>query len=268
MALSKMSLTTAAKIADLYCELCSKDPEVGKYRFYKYANLNHFEIIDIQNAFKILTSYKIFEANSSFKIDKAKEYADLAGGLLYGFHMFFAPDEIAEKINHLDKSDKLSTIEFVKLKQSIPQNEEWNNSETLSSFMGYLLSLDKKDENFWEKVYERIGISWDKNDSDDQITFIINNKNIFFNKNEQNKEVKEDLISADSKEQNKSIYNRHKYFFDQAITYLFLGLSIFFPFIRVLVFSIITILTGLNIYFWMQDPIKQKFILIHRMTYL
>jgi hypothetical protein len=260
MALSTISLKTASKISDLYVELCSRETEYKKYGFYKYSELQNFDIIDIQNAFKILTAHKIFNSNSSIETDDAKKYAELAGGLLYLFPLRFAPNDIAEKINLLDKNDRESVIEFIKLKNSIPQNHEWNNAETLSSFLKYLLSLDKTDENFWESVYERIGIFWDREDLGDEINFIINNKNIFFKRESLATKTEKIDILKNKKDQNLSIYKKHQYFFDQAITYVFLGLSIFFPVIRILVFSIIVIFSGLKIYFWIQEPIKQKFI--------
>lgn len=255
-----MSLKTAAVIEDLYTSLCAKGPKAGKYKFFKYSDIDHYDIIDILNAFKILTAYKIFRSKTPNEIQEIKEYVDLAGGLLVVFPLHFGPDEIAEKISLLDKNDKLSFSDFWKFKNEIPENKDWAKSETLSSFTNYLLGLERNDENFWEKVFNSIGISWDKRDSDDEITFIINNKNIFFRKEEQKEEVKEDLISTDSKNQYKSIYLQHKYFFDQAITNVLLGLSIFFPIVRVLVFSIIALLLGLKIYFGMQKPIKQKFV--------
>jgi hypothetical protein len=253
-----MSLKTASKISDLYISFCAIEPKAGKYKFFKYSDIDYYNIIDILNAFKILTAYKIFKSKTPNDIQEIKEYVNLAGGLLVAFPLHFGPDEIAKKISLLDKNERSSIIDFVNLKKGIPKNEVWDKSETLSSLTNYLLGLEIKDESFWEKVYKRIGITWDKHDSDDEITFIINNKNIFFRKEERKEEVKEDLISTDSKNQYKSIYRQHKYFFDQTLTFTLLFLSIFFPIIRVLVFSILALFTGLKLYFWLQEPIKQK----------
>ena len=251
-----MSLKTASDISDLYIELCSRESESKNYGFYKYSDIQNLDIIDILNAFKILIAHKIFKSNSLYEV---KRYTVLAESLLYMFPMRFGPDEIAEKINLLDKSDNESITEFIKLKNSIPQNNEWNNSETLSSFFKYLLALDKNDENFWEKVYEHIGISWDKKDIDDEINFIINHKNISFECNSLVKETKEIEISENKKNQNTSIYKKHKNLIYRVLTHIFLGLSIFFPVMRVLTFSIIAIISTLKIYFSITEPIRNRF---------
>jgi hypothetical protein len=258
MTISRMSLKKAAVIEDLYTGLWSKQTLEGKFKFFKYSDVDDFDFIDILNAFKILTAYKIFKSKTPEDIQEIKEYVNLAGGLLVLFPLHFGPDEIAEKINDLDKNNKSSIIEFANLRQEIPKNEEWDNSETLSSFMYYLLGLERKDNSFWEKAFDRIGISWDKNDTEDEITFIIDNKDCFFHNTDNNKDYKQQNEPEELKQEKKSIYRQHKYFFDQTFTFTLLGLSIFFPIIRVLVFSILALFTGLKLYFWLQEPIKQK----------
>lgn len=254
-----MSLKTASDISDLYIELCSRESESKNYGFYKYSDIKNLDIIDILNAFKILIAHKIFKSNA---LDEVKRYTVLAEGLLYMFPIRFGPEEIAEKINLLDKSDNESITEFIKLKNSIPQNNEWNNSETLSSFLRYLLTLDKKDENFWEKVYEHIGISWDKKDIDDEINFIINHKKKFFEYNSLVKETKEIEISENKKNQNAFIYKKYKYLINRVLTCIFLGFSLFFPAIRILTFSIIAITSTLKIYFSVTKPIINRFLFL------
>lgn len=254
MALTKMSLETAEEIISLYTDLCSKEAPSNKYKVFKYSDLKGFDIIDINNAFKISSAYQVFDLGSE-NIDKIKEFIKSAEMVVGGFSFFFAPDEVAKKIIELDKKNKDATKEYLLLRRLLPKRDI-EDLESIESFFNYCISIDRQNENFWELVFNRLRIQFDDINTNDSITFIIQNKHLFFKKIEIKTKVSPLNESEDMNIP--TFYHRNKYIIDLLVTYLLLGFSFYIPTVRVIVFSLIAILITMKIYIWIEEPIKQR----------
>ncbi len=178
MPLKKMSYNTANKIFDLYCERLNNVAKLGRYKKYAYSDLNGYDVIDIANAMKLLAAYRVFNASSvdDSKITELKKYAsEDSTGLIIYFSNFF-PEDIANKLRRIDPEDEKGIIEYVHL------TSDWMNSElfqilskeeTPRSFLDYCIDLGRTDPNYWGKVYDRLGITWETNDDKDLIYVLI-----------------------------------------------------------------------------------------------
>jgi hypothetical protein len=178
MPLQKMSYKTANKIFDLYCDRLINLDKLGTYRKYGYSDLNGYDIVDISNAMKLLAANRVF---NTYNLDETKQaelkkYASEDGSGLTTFFFHFFPDDIATKLSRIDPNDDKGFVEYAHL-TSDTMNSEWykllNKEETPTSFLNYCIQIGRTDPNYWGKVYDRIGISWETDDEKDPIYILI-----------------------------------------------------------------------------------------------
>jgi hypothetical protein len=180
MPLAKMSYNTANKIFDLYCDKLVNLDKLGGYEKYGYSDLNGYDLIDISNAMKLLTAVRVFNTYTpdENKRCELKKYASQDGAGLAAFFFHFFPDDVANKLKRIDPNDKKGIIEYAHLTANAMESEWYqlfNKEETPESFLNYCIHIGRSDPNYWGKVYERIGISWETNDDKDPIYFLIMN---------------------------------------------------------------------------------------------
>lgn len=185
MSLKKMSYNTAQKIVDIYSNLLVNKGKFSDFAVWGYSDLKGYTIFDVDNALKIIIAYSAFNLREDDRggLAKLKEYCSHASTATFAFFEAFVPDEIIPDIEKLDPSDKTSIIKFIDLKGYFEDNELYKiykHKETHESFLNFCLLIKKRDENYWEKIYERIELVWDARDQNDPITIIINNKSTSF----------------------------------------------------------------------------------------
>jgi hypothetical protein len=180
MPLKKMSYKTANKIFDLYCNRLLNLDKLARYQKYGYADLNGYDIIDISNAMKLLAANRVFNTYMFNDNKKAelKKYALEDGSGLTSFFFHFFPDDIASKLRRIDPADEKGFIEYAQLTgdtMNVIEYQLLNKEETPDSFLNYCIHIGRTDPNYWGKVYERIGISWETTDDKDPIYILIKN---------------------------------------------------------------------------------------------
>lgn len=180
-----MAFDSAKKIIDIYSKLLVDSKEFKGHEKYGYSALKGYDRVDVCNAIKLMIAYRYFTAwiNEELETEKLNNYIDMAEGSLMGFSIFF-PDEIVFKLSQIDQSDKRKALlEQMKITQG-SENYEWkkflDSEETLSSFFEFCESIGKGNSDFWEIIYQRIGITWETNNSNDKIYEIIKNKDYYF----------------------------------------------------------------------------------------
>ncbi len=79
----------------------------------------------------------------------------------------------------------LEQIDLTKDSENFEWNKLLNPQETIGSFFNFCRNIGNKNPNYWEMVYSRIGITWETNDDNDRINFIIRHK-YYFSENKEN----------------------------------------------------------------------------------
>ncbi len=180
-----MSYNTAEKIVNLYSDLLVNMGEKSEYKVYGYSDLQGYNILDVDNALKIVVAYSVFNLNKSDEnaLKNLKAYSSNAGGAVVSFFTSFVPDEVIPEIDKLDPNDKNSLLDFIDLTNNYKDSDLYKtflNQETHGSFLKFCLDIDRSDINYWEKIYARLSLTWDTKDVKDPIFFIITNKTHFF----------------------------------------------------------------------------------------
>lgn len=175
-----MSYFTANKIFNLYCDKLINLNKSGLSKKYRYSDLNGYDIIDISNAMKLLAANRVY--NTYFLDEKKRteieNYAlqDASGLHNYFFH-FFPDDEYDKLIHvHIDNDNGKEVIEYSNLANYVLNSETYqlfSEQESPQSFLNFCIDVGRSDSNFWGKVYDRIGISWETNDDKDPIYVLI-----------------------------------------------------------------------------------------------
>lgn len=193
MPLKQMSYDTADNIINLYSKLLMDQDKLKGLEKYGYSAMKGYDIVDVSNAINLMVAYKFFNEGRDNKerINDIKEYIFKAGGAISVYSFNFFPDEVAHDLRQIDTSNlKESTLERIRVTQG-EEYYEWNElikaKETPNSFFSYCEFIGNKDPDFWEKVYSRLGIAWESNNSEDKIYFIIKYKDYFFDRKKDNK---------------------------------------------------------------------------------
>ena len=173
-----MSYKTANKIFDLYCDRLVNLDKLKRYERYAYSDLNGYDIIDVSNAMKLLAANRVFNTYSlaENKMAELRKYAAADGSGLTTYFFCFFPDDIVSKLRKIDPDDEKGVIEYSHLTSDASNSEMYqllNKEETPESFLNYCFHIGKSDPNFWGKVYDRIGITWETNDDKDPIYVLI-----------------------------------------------------------------------------------------------
>ncbi len=183
MPIPKMSYNTADKIILIYADLLINNSKLGQFEKYSYSILDGYDLIDILNALKLTTAYRVYttEYIDDRKLDEFNRYADEDGASLTQFFFFFYPEEVVSELKNLDPNDKKSLIESIKLTENSQSELKllYGKEETVKSFLDYCLHIGNSNPNFWELIYNRIGITWETNDENDYINFLIKYGNGF-----------------------------------------------------------------------------------------
>lgn len=183
MPIPKMSYNTADKIILIYADLLMNNSRLGQFEKYSYSNLDGYDLIDISNALKLTTAYRVYttEYIDDRKLDEFNRYADEDGASLTQFFFFFYPEEVVFELKKLDPNDKKSLIESIKLTENSQSELKllYDKEETVKSFLDYCLHIGNLNPNFWELIYNRIGITWETNNENDYINFLIKYGNGF-----------------------------------------------------------------------------------------
>lgn len=273
MALTTMSLKEANKIIEIYSNILSHSLELGKFEKFRYSKLRGYDVFDIDNALKVTLAYNAF--NTSIIDDIAfgklkKEAGENTVGVMC-FFTSFAPDSIVQQLKKLDPADIYSRSEAYKLEGDFFESElykAFSKTESQDSFLDYCLSIDKSDSNYWEKVYNRLGITWDDRDEFDEIYFAILNKDMFFKKpasmaiesyvNKGSVNIEEENIDRSNVLQKPSFYNRYKTILDKSFGILFFCLGLLYTPLRVVIFCLFLIIGFIQLYVWLKEPIENK----------
>lgn len=166
----EMSYKLADKIITLYSNLLINSKKFKPHEKYSYSDLGGYDIIDVSNAIKLNIAYRVFINDDQKPIDLAK-YAETSSGALFGYLDLFYPDHIVTELNSICGDDIHAFAKRYELKKDISNEIQTQlfNEETPESFLEYCISIGKSDHDYWEKIYDRIGITWDSSDDYDRI---------------------------------------------------------------------------------------------------
>jgi hypothetical protein len=283
MSLTTMSLKEANKIIEIYSNILSHSLELGKFEKFRYSELKGYDIFDIDNALKVTLAYRVFNISilNDIALEKLKKEAGENTVGVMCFFDSFAPDSIVQQLKKLDPANIYSRSEAYKIEGNFFESDlykTFSKTESHGSFLDYCLSIEKKDMNYWENVYDRLGITWDDRDEYDGIYFIIQNKNLFF-KDSQSIDIK-DFDSAeliDIKQENvneikvpekASFYSQHQSVLSNLFWVLFFCLGLIYTPIRIVIFCLLLIIGVFQIYFWLKEPIEHKWNFVLNLLYL
>jgi hypothetical protein len=137
-----------------------------------------YDVIDLANAMKLLTAYRVFITRNpdDKKVLELTKYASEEYAALAGYDLYFVSDEITLQLRKIDATREDALIEYVRissLKKINPINEALQHLETGSSFLRYCLEIGAFDANYWGKIYNRIGITWETSNEKDRIYILI-----------------------------------------------------------------------------------------------
>lgn len=263
MPLKRMSYNTAEKVVDIYAGLLENLTSLPKYQRYGYSSMQGFDIVDISNALKIIIAYDYFNLSKNDKVgtERVEKYVMTASSSMAGNDLYIYPDGIAKQLEQIDNSNEQEAfLEWCKLTQP---NEDYPwikmkaNLETPDSFFRYCLHIGNNDPDYWEKVYERIGISWETNDPKDKIYIMVENKDIFARRFNYEGKVTEKISEPVDKIPTHSFYKRYEYEISCFLIFGLIGASVFIPFLQKVTLIVYAILSAFRIYFW-GKPIKRR----------
>jgi hypothetical protein len=214
-------------------------------------------------------------------LSQLKKEADQNTVGCMSFFSSFAPDNIVQDLKKLDQNDIYSRHESYKIEGDFFESDLWkafSKTESQESFLDYCVSIDKTDINYWEKIYSRLGITWDDRDEYDEIYFVILNKHLFFNTSQSidieesvylnSTHEKKEIIEENNKPEKFSFYNQYKKTFDRLFWLLFFALGLIFPPIRILIFCLFSIIGVIQLYIWIKEPIENKWSFTLHLFYL
>ena len=272
MSLTVLNLKDAKKIIDTYSAVLLTSNELSLNNRHRYSDLKGYSIFDIDNALKLCSAYRVFRTAilNETSLDKLKEDASVDGGAVMNFFALFSPDNIVQQINKLDPQD---ISKAYKLTGNYFETDLWkqfNSIETHDSFLNYCLNIDKTNANYWELVYARLGIDCDERDEDDEIYFVLQNKHLFFSPSSNIKEEStKTTVLSDVKNLNKpSFYQRNKTVLDKLFLIVFLCSGLIYHPLRIIIFSLFTLMGLVQFYFWIREPIENKFNFVLNILYI
>jgi len=167
---NEMSYNLADKIITLYSNLLMNLDKLKLHEKYPYSALNGYDIIDISNAVKLNIAYRVFISDDK-KPNNVAEYTEASSVALLGYLDLFYPDNIATEFNAIYGDDIQAFSKKYELTKDILKDIETQlyDEETPKSFLEYCISTGKSDPDYWKKIYDRIGITWDSSDDYDKI---------------------------------------------------------------------------------------------------
>lgn len=177
MPITQMSYSTADNIISIYSNLLINADQLGRYEKYSYSYLEGYDLIDISNALKLTAAYRVFIHTDidERQLERFRKHAaeDSHGLMLFFFN--FYPDNVVVELNKLNSDDKMAIIESIKLTTGSQSEMQalFNKEEAPESFLDYCLHIRKSAPEYWEKIYNRVGITWETKDRFDHINFSI-----------------------------------------------------------------------------------------------
>jgi hypothetical protein len=189
MTKTHMAFNRASEIVNTYINFMGQNVD--------HFSVNELDIIDFVNAAKLMTAFLYNKSKPD--IEKYVTWAD-TGIAMYSMH--FLPDKLYLELKNLDKNDP--NYKRQKLHIEVQADQEfqvtYGHIETVTSFVNYLKNVDKRDPQFWHKVYEHLAISCSHDDLDD-ISYA-------YQKEEKDLEIKDRQNSILSQESNPSFFKR------------------------------------------------------------
>lgn len=274
MALTTLSFKEAQKIIDLYASILIHSENLGLNNRFRYSQLKGYDIYDIDNALKLTSAYRVFNCKerSDTALSKLREATNVDGGASMSFFNLFEPDNIVQQLNKIDLSNPTEAIiKQREIRGDYFQSQLWKDfskTETHESFLNFCLQLDMADRDYWEKIYDRLGITWDDRDEYDEIYFVIQNKDYYF----KNKEIP-GLAPPEPvdkpltvEEKSPSFYTRYKLFIDNIIGLILLAVGLVYIPIRIAVFAILGLTGIITLVILRKEKIDNK--LNHYLNYL
>jgi len=190
-----MSYTTADKIIDIYSHLLMNLNKLGFYEKYRFSDLQGYDLIDVSNAIKLMIAYRVFISSDidESKIEELRKYAVAGSAALLSFLDNFYPDKIVFELNKIDPNDKMAFSTHIEIKKDSEAEIKalLYNEEHPDSFLHQCLLIGRSDSDYWEKIYNRLGITWETNDEYDKIYINIAIKNGTANSNKSSKQINE-----------------------------------------------------------------------------
>lgn len=266
MSLTSISYKEANKIISIYSDILRNSLSLGHLEKFRFSSLKGYDIYDVDNSLKICSAFRVFKTSvyDIKSVEKLRTEASIDGGATMSFFGLFAPDNIVQQLKKLNPDDIYSRSEAYKIEGDILDSDLWDSfskTESHESFLDYCLSIEKTDIDYWEKVYLRLGITWDERDEYDEIYFIILNKHLFFNeiKHAEDPSVTNQPNNEKfDQNKNKSFYSRHKSIFDNILLISFFTLGLFYPILRTITLYLFLIIGFVQLYFWLKEPIENK----------
>jgi hypothetical protein len=167
---NEMSYNLADQIITLYSNLLINSEKFKPHEKYSYSDLGGYDIIDVSNAIKLNIAYRVFISDDQKPIDVAK-YTETSSGALFGYLDLFYPDHIVTELNAICGDNIHAAAKRYELTKDILKEIQTRlyKEETPESFLEYCISIGKSDPEYWKKIYDRIGITWDSSDDYDRI---------------------------------------------------------------------------------------------------
>ena len=182
MPLKKMSYHTAERIVDIFSGLLVNLEKLPKYERYSYSSLQGFDIVDVNNALKLIIAYDYFHL-ADREVEGAKRlqnYVDAAASGLAGHPMYFYPDGIAKQLEQIDVADEKEAFRQWADLTANYEDHAWHKlsmeEETITSFFRFCQHIGREIPGYWNLIYKRIGITWEPKDENDPINLLVNYK--------------------------------------------------------------------------------------------
>ncbi len=221
-----------------------------------------YTVFDIDNAFKINMAYQVFNKCplSENVVSEFKKMSSENSMALYYYFRWFVADEIIPDLQDINEDEKYGYVKQHQIIGDFFQSDLWKSyskKETQESFLDFCLLTGNIDIDYWEKVYSRLGLVWDKLDRHDQITICIEEKEMF-QKQFLSYGVIGNSVSGAKKIKEAANDTKHGYSLTRMIFINIIGLSllclgVFLSYLRVAIFIVIIFLNLFKLYLLKRD---------------
>lgn len=159
-----MTLDQAHNIVEIATDAFASKP---RNNFCARSKLHGHSFVEIAKAFSLVIAGRRQIAGEDNEMKAACEkFADLAGELIASLEMMvIADEEFTRLANFPDSSPERqrTLLEIVHSRNdSANEEQELRKEETSTSFNLFCWALDYQDHLYWQKVYTRLGLSYDE----------------------------------------------------------------------------------------------------------
>lgn len=165
MSLNGMMLQEAQGIIDLFTKLLINRSGENRY-YFGYSELKGYDILDVENAVKLLTAYHCFITEELDK-EKLKELENNAindNAAIMNFCSALIPDQILSQLNQYNYKSSEYIAKECELVNHLDNLKMLGERETIDSFLQYCIRIKKNHSEYWPKVYYRLGLVYNSED--------------------------------------------------------------------------------------------------------